>query len=241
MPGISINLSLPIPLHAAQGLQGGLAPRHRRRLLSALVLAHALALWALVQADSVRRTLVEAAPLMVALVAAPAVDQALKPPRLAPPERPTPVWVQPVPQVALPAAPAPQAIAIDAVVAPSPPATTAPPVAASVAAVTLAPPAPAAPPPRKVVAASAVRYLLEPPVEVPRASRRAGEHGVVWLRVVVGVQGVPLQVSVWRSSGYTRLDEQAVWAMRQARFKPHTEDGRAVEVEVTAPIEYPLE
>jgi protein TonB len=29
--------------------------------------------------------------------------------------------------------------------------------------------------------------------------------------------------------------------MRQARFKPHTEDGRAVEVEVVAPIEYPAD
>ena len=64
---------------------------------------------------------------------------------------------------------------------------------------------------------------------------------MVWLRVVVGTQGQPLHVSVQRSSGYSRLDEQALWAMRQARFKPHTEDGQPVEVEVTAPIEYPEE
>jgi protein TonB len=86
-----------------------------------------------------------------------------------------------------------------------------------------------------------VRYVTLPPVEVPRASRRAGEHGTVWLRVVVDVAGQPAQVSVQRSSGFARLDEQALWAMRQARFKPHTEDGRAVEVEVIAPIEYPAD
>ena len=52
---------------------------------------------------------------------------------------------------------------------------------------------------------------------------------------------LPVQVSVYRSSGYARLDEQAVSAMRQARFVPYTEDGRAIEVEALAPVEYPAE
>lgn len=125
----------------------------------------------------------------------------------------------PVPRAATPAAPA----------APVPQAAAAP-----------APP-PAVPPPRRQVSGSAVRYLVLPPVEVPRASRRAGEHGTVWLRVVVDAAGLPVLVSVQRSSGYARLDEQALSAMRQARFKPHTEDGHAVEVEVIAPIEYPAD
>ena len=55
------------------------------------------------------------------------------------------------------------------------------------------------------------------------------------------VGGLPAQVVVQRSSGYPRLDAQALGAMRQARFRPHTEDGVALEVEVIAPIEYPLE
>ena len=101
-------------------------------------------------------------------------------------------------------------------------------------------PAPAAaPPPRRQLPPSAVQYRVLPPVELPRAARRAGESGTVWLRVLVDAAGLPAQVTVQRSSGFARLDEQALWAMRQARFKPHTEDGRAVEVEVIAPIEYP--
>jgi protein TonB len=92
-----------------------------------------------------------------------------------------------------------------------------------------------------VVVATAVDYLRLPPVEVPRLSRRAGESGTVWLRVVVDVRGLPLQVGVQRSSGHARLDEQALWAMRQARFKPQTENGQPIELEVTAPIEYTLE
>ena len=78
-------------------------------------------------------------------------------------------------------------------------------------------------------------------MEVPRASRRAGESGVVWLRVVVDTRGLPKLVQVQRSSGHARLDEQALFAMRQARFKPHTENGTPIEVEVIAPIEYLLD
>ena len=96
-----------------------------------------------------------------------------------------------------------------------------------------------APQPRRQLPASAVQYRVLPPVELPRASRRAGESGTVWLRVLVDAAGLPAQVTVQRSSGFARLDEQALWAMRQARFRPHTEGGRAVEVEVIAPIEYP--
>lgn len=100
-------------------------------------------------------------------------------------------------------------------------------------------PAPTAVPQRKRLAASAVQYRVMPPAEVPRTSRRAGESGTVWLRVLVDAEGVPTSVSLQRSSGFARLDEQALWAMRQARFTPHREDGRPVEVEVIAPIEYP--
>lgn len=98
-----------------------------------------------------------------------------------------------------------------------------------------------APPVRKTLSATAASYLVMPPAEVPRLSKRAGESGTVWLHVVVDLAGLPVKVTLHRSSGFARLDEQALWAMRQARFKPHTEDGRAVEVDVIAPIEYPAD
>lgn len=127
------------------------------------------------------------------------------------------------------AAPAPSAANVEAA-APRPPTPTA-------VAPTPPPALPAALPKR--LDASAVQYLVTPPAEVPRASRRAGESGTVWLRVIVDVNGLPASVILHRSSGHPRLDEQALWAMRQARFTPHREDGRAVEIEVIAPIEYP--
>jgi periplasmic protein TonB len=94
---------------------------------------------------------------------------------------------------------------------------------------------------RPPVVAQLAMYKVAPAAELPRLSRRAGESGIVWLHVWVDSQGQPTRVTVHRSSGHARLDEQAVWAMRQARFKPYTEDGRAVEVEVIAPIEYPAD
>lgn len=201
----------------------------------AIACAHIVALWALLQVVSVREAVREVAPLMVDLVAPDSPPAA--PPPAAPPSRPMP-RTPPAPQPPILAAPAPVPVAAETFTAPAPPPAPAPePVAAVVA------PAPPAPPPpaRKVIAATAVRYLVQPQAEVPRASRRAGEHGVVWLRVVVATSGVPLQVTVQRSSSHPRLDEQALWAMRQARFQPHTEGGRPIEVEVVAPIEYPQE
>jgi periplasmic protein TonB len=99
----------------------------------------------------------------------------------------------------------------------------------------------AVPPPsaRPQLSMADVQYRVLPPVQVPRAARRAGESGTVWLRVVVDTEGRAAHVQLHRSSGFARLDEQALWAMRQALFRPHTRDGRPVEVEVIAPIEYP--
>lgn len=216
----------------------------RRALVLGVSLVHLAGAWTLLQVDAVRAAARDMAPLIVDLVAPPAPPTPPAPPPAAPPPPPTPRVASPpppVPLVAAPPAPAPVPEALPTP-GPTPEPAPVPPVAPpapipQVVVPTSPPPAP----PRKVVAATAVDYLRLPPVEVPRLSRRAGESGTVWLRVVVDVRGLPLQVSVQRSSGHARLDEQALWAMRQARFKPPTESGRPVELEVTAPIEYTLE
>jgi len=228
------------------------APAERRVLVLFVGLAHLAGAWTVLQVESVRAAAREVAPLIVDMVVLPPPAPSPAPPRLPtlprepslPPRAPAP----PVPPAPLLAA-APN-LAPEIVTAAAPPPPKPAPV---VAAVDPAPSAPAVPPeppalpappptpPRKVVAATAVDYLRLPPVEVPRLSRRAGESGTVWLRVVVDVRGQPLQVSVQRSSGHARLDEQALWAMRQARFRPQSEHGQPVELEVTAPIEYTLE
>jgi protein TonB len=176
--------------------------------------------------------------------ALPAPAERRDPPRLSPALAPVAPPSQPLPVPPLQDIPLVPAAAVAPAAVPSPAQAPAAQVAPATLSTPAAPPAPPAPPaaaPRRQVSASAVRYLSLPPVELPRASRRASEHGTVWLRVVVDTQGLPAQVSVQRSSGFARLDEQALWAMRQARFKPYTADGQAVEVEVIAPVEYPAD
>ena len=57
----------------------------------------------------------------------------------------------------------------------------------------------------------------------------------------VGVDGLPQQVSVQRSSGFARLDDQAMSAMKRARFKPQTDQGVPIEWIVIAPLQYEIE
>ena len=100
---------------------------------------------------------------------------------------------------------------------------------------------PPAPPAPKVLPSSAVRYLVPPALAYPRISRELGESGVVRLKVLVDEQGRTKDVVVLQSSGYSRLDQQAVQAMRAARFQPHLEDGVPRAVWVVAPLTFQLE
>jgi protein TonB len=88
---------------------------------------------------------------------------------------------------------------------------------------------------------SAVRYLSEPPQVYPRASRDLGETGVVQLKVLVDEEGHPKDVQVTKSSGFPRLDRQAVLNMKAARFQPHVEGGVPRAVWVPAEIVFNLE
>ena len=52
----------------------------------------------------------------------------------------------------------------------------------------------------------------------PPAARRAGEEGTVRLKVLVDEKGRPKDVAVAASSGFARLDEAAMQAVRKWRF-----------------------
>lgn len=86
-----------------------------------------------------------------------------------------------------------------------------------------------------------MRYLIEPVTQYPRASRELGESGVVRMRVLVDEQGRPREVEVAKSSGFPRLDQAALQAMRAARFQPHIEDGQPRTVWVLASLNFKLD
>jgi protein TonB len=86
-----------------------------------------------------------------------------------------------------------------------------------------------------------VQYLEPIVVEYPRLSKRLGETGRVMIRVLIDEAGFAKRTQVDRSSGHPRLDEAALAAVRQARFKPYTENGQAVSGWALVPLEFELE
>lgn len=65
--------------------------------------------------------------------------------------------------------------------------------------------------------------------EYPPQSLRAQEEGLVALSMLIGIDGVPIDSKVEKSSGYRRLDEAARRALSLCKFKPATEDGKPVQ------------
>ncbi len=221
--------------------------------------AHVLLLLLLLQTDVLERFLPEAPPVPVTLLSAAAHAPAAPAPLPATPLSATPRPQAPAlpflapPPVEWRSPPTPAAVIPPATPSATPPAT-APdeparaPEAASLP-TTAAPTVqagPASPPaavptePRQV-SPGAISYRVAPAVTVPLASRRLRESGTVWLRVRVDRQGLPVQVGVHRSSGFPRLDEQALVAMQAARFVPQTENGIAIDWVVIAPLAYDID
>lgn len=234
VPARPAVLSAPAP---ASGRTFGEPPRSRRLLLVVIAALHVLAFWGLSQVQDMRKALARMAPVVVRLVA-PA-----EPPKPQPPiptalpdmKAPAVPLIDP-PLIAVATAPAPSLV-VAALPPPPPTPVQATPTPAPVLQVV----PPPAPPGLKRVPASAVRYVREPRMTVPLMSKRLRESGVVHLRVVVDVNGLPREISLAKSSGFARLDDQALQDMRSARFAPQTENGQPVEWEVIAPMSYEVD
>ena len=228
---------------------------------------HLAAAWALLQPASLRMPPVERKPLFVDWIAAPAPVPAPmpkpepEPPRspavtartAAAPPAPAPVRLPApsrrpaaLPPVAAVEAPQPARVAPPAAESPAPVPAVVEALSAAAAspapAVSPAPvaaPAPAAQP--RTVSATAVQYLVPPAPEYPAASSRLRETGTVVVQVLIGEDGTARELRLMRSSGHPRLDAAALAALRKARFRPYTEEGRALAVWAPAPIEFELE
>ncbi|MDM0011255.1 energy transducer TonB [Variovorax sp. J22P168] len=76
------------------------------------------------------------------------------------------------------------------------------------------------------------------PAPYPSESKMNNEQGTVLLRVLTGADGRPTRVEVQKSSGFVRLDQAAVEAVRRWQFKPLPQDGTVTWREV--PISFRL-
>jgi protein TonB len=108
-------------------------------------------------------------------------------------------------------------------------------------------PAPPPPPPAKPagpVVLSGELAIICPertPPSYPSLSRRLGEEGKAVLRVELDETGQVDRASIKTSSGYARLDETALFAVRHWRCNPAKRDGVAVRAVAIQPFNFVLE
>ena len=162
-----------------------------------------------------------------------------KPPKPEPlkPEPPRPVPPVPVPTPVPTPAPAPTVSVPETKPVPQPPE----PAPAPKPAPPPAPPVPPAPPAKTDVSISASYSASNAKPVYPTMSKRMGEQGTVVLRVLVKSDGSAGNVEVKSSSGFPRLDQSAVEAVKSWRFNPATLDGKAVDEWYQVPIPFKLQ
>jgi protein TonB len=195
-------------------------------MIAAILVLHAAALIALVKLDVIHVARAKPAPLVIDLISEPA------PPPIVERPKPEPVVEQKVepqpvvapPQVVQTIAPPPPPIMVTVEPAPPKPA----PIAAA---------APTGP----VIATDLDEKLIEAkPPRYPMESRRKREQGTVVLRLLIGIDGRVEQISIGQSSGFDRLDQAALQAVKNWRWQPELRNGVPVKVPGTLPIPFKL-
>lgn len=164
----------------------------------------------------------------------------LAPPEPPPPPPPPPRQPEPVEQVM---APSPVVAPTPLVVAPTPPVQI---VASPTPPVVRVPgppsPAPAAPSPAVESAGDLSSTMISAtPPRYPHESRRRREQGTVVLTVLLSVDGTVADVSVSQSSGFERLDNAALAAVRRWRWSPTQRNGTPVMVRGLVEIPFVLQ
>lgn len=87
-----------------------------------------------------------------------------------------------------------------------------------------------------------LEYSSAPPPRYPVDAMRAGQEGTVILRVLVGIDGKPLDVSIERSSGHRSLDLAAKrQVLAKWRFKAAMRNGQVVQAIGLVPVDFSLD
>lgn len=226
----------PVTVQAVQQFADFDKKRNKFAPLMAIVVLHLAGFYA-IQSGLLSRVVTAAMPTIttISIIAPPA------PPKPPAPSVPKTVELSaPVPRAVIPPLPL-------IAVAPSEPTITPPqPTRAEAAPVaTAAPTAPAAPSPTPPAPStprtvSSVEYIKAPQLIYPNLSRRLGESGTVVLRILINEKGLPEQILIQKSTGYSNLDEAGRQAAQRALFKPMIENGKPVPVYVLVPLTFQL-
>ncbi|WDS37346.1 energy transducer TonB [Pseudoxanthomonas sp.] len=91
------------------------------------------------------------------------------------------------------------------------------------------------------ISASHLAYVRAPAPAYPRSAIMAHAEGTVILRVLVDVDGTPLEVVIETSSGNRELDRVArTQVLKSWKFQPAMQDGRAVQAYGRVPVDFSL-
>jgi len=85
----------------------------------------------------------------------------------------------------------------------------------------------------------APRAIYDPEPEYTEKARKEGQQGIVLIRMVVGSDGMPRDVKVYRSLS-ADLDESAMNTVKKWKFAPGTKDGKPVAVQIIVEISFHL-
>ena len=83
-------------------------------------------------------------------------------------------------------------------------------------------------------------YLNNPAPDYPASSRRFSEQGIVLLRVLVSLSGQAESVQIENSSGYSRLDQAAIKAVKMWSFIPAKRNNQPLSAYVLVPVKFSL-
>ncbi len=100
-------------------------------------------------------------------------------------------------------------------------------------------PAPAAPAPVVPPRADAGQ-ISNPAPAYPSLSRRLREQGLVVLEILIRADGSVGEIKLKASSGFKRLDEAAINAVKHWRYQPATQGGKAIDFWYEQPLEFSL-
>ncbi|HSH54050.1 MAG TPA: energy transducer TonB [Methylotenera sp.] len=213
--------------------------------LAAVVLAHIFGMVWLANAQTTPPALKPSLPpMMVSLVSSPAPEPEVVPLVPTPPQ-PQPVIKKQKPIVKekplMPEPVASEPVAEPVAVSEAPPTPATPTVEAKAPVVTEV--AQAKPEPEPVIEPPkfGAAYLHNPAPSYPPLSRRLGEQGRVLLRVLVSSNGDADTVDLEDSSGFSKLDQAAIQAVKKWRFIPAKRSNQPISAYVLVPVKFSLE
>ncbi len=101
-------------------------------------------------------------------------------------------------------------------------------------------PAKTAEPTTQLPSADAAGLNNKAPV-YPMLSRKRKEQGTVWLLLLVSKEGLVTELKLKKTSGFDRLDQAALQAVKKWKFQPARKQGQAIDYWYELPLKFSLQ